>query len=234
MTNTLQTLETSTDALPRRWIEKLFDEMLLDFGKKFVDQWASADPDKLIMHWANELSGYTGAEIRQGLTAQKKLDWPPTLSIFKKLCRPDVDPTVAYYQAVAGCQARSRGEVGEWPHPSIFWAARSMTHDLLSLSYSQVKTRWEIALSEQIAKTEWDEIPKPMKQLAAPGKTDLSKEKAAILIKEFKARDVVKTETSPIDHLLWAKKIMKRHENKDRSIQSISLKFAREALGMKK
>ena len=207
----------------------MFDEMLLDFGKKFVDQWASADPDKLLAYWAQQMASYSGAEIRRGLDAQKKLDWPPTLPQFKKLCRPGVDSMTAYYEAVAGAQARAAGEMGKWSHPAIYWAAMPLSFDLGLLPFSQIKGRWEQALAEQMDKGEWAPIPQPMLALPEPGKGKLSREGAAKMMEDLGAAGILKPKT---DHKLWAKKIMERHKRKDKTLTMIQIKFAKEALGI--
>ncbi|MDB5777588.1 MAG: hypothetical protein JWP38_3721 [Herbaspirillum sp.] len=218
----------------------MMDHLYNRLDGAYPHKWRSNFPntdaiDNWKVSWAEafEEEGITPNDIRAGLKAcRSKYDWPPSCAEFIKACRPSIDPMVAYYEAVAGCQARSKGEVGEWSHPAIFWAARTLSHDLLSQTYSQVKVRWELSLAEQMEKAEWEEIPKPMKQLAAPGRGDLSREKAAELIREHKAEGVIKTETSRVDHLRWAREIMKRHEKKDRSVPMVSLKNAREALGI--
>jgi hypothetical protein len=232
MSNVVPLSSTSTEALPIRWIEKLFDQMLLDFGKKFVDMWAGADPDRLIAHWSREMSGFTGEEISRGLEAQKKRDWPPTLPEFRKMCRPDTDPMVAYYEAVSGVQARAKGEMGTWSHPAIFWAAMPMAFDLGLQSFSHIRGRWERALAEQMSKGEWAAIPQPMVALPAPGQAMLSREKATQMIEELGATVVVKASTHKIDGKRWARNIMARIERKNHGVPDWIVKDAKKALQM--
>lgn len=225
--NNVTRLSTSTSPLPESWIEKMFDKMLLDYGKKFTDQWAGSDPDKLIRHWAHEMASYTGPEISRGLAAMESRDWPPSLPEFKKMCRPPVDEMAAYYEALAGLQAREKGEIGSWSHPAIFWAAAKMTFDLKNQTYSQCKPRWERVLQEQMDKSEWHAIPAPMLALAEPGQTKLSKEKAAQVLNEIGAADVLKPKT---DHKLWAKRIIERAKKPNHGLSAIQIRFAKEAL----
>lgn len=219
-------LLTSTSQLPEKWIEKILDEMLLSYGKKFIDQWSGVSTDKLILHWSQGLSGYSGQEIRRGLDALASKDWPPSLPEFKKLCRPPIDDVVAYYEAVNGCNARDKGEMGTWSHPAIFWAATKIAFDLKTQTYSQVKSRWEIALKDQMEKGEWPAIPEPMLALPEPGKSQLSKEKAAQMLNELGASDAFKPKT---DHKLWAKRIVAN----PKAYPAFSLKCAKEALANK-
>ncbi len=221
------TSSTSTTPLPENWVEKLFHRMLLAYGKKFTDQWGGAESGDLIAFWSMELAGFTGAEIARGLKAMEAKDWPPTLPEFKRLCRPPVEPLTAYYEAVAGVQARANGEFGKWAHPAIYWAAMPLSFDLGSQTYSQIRHRWEAALSEQMEKGEWLEIPQAMLTLAAPTK-EPSREEAAKTLKELKVE--VKTPTSQIDHKRWAKVIQRRAEKGDKSLTLVQIEFATAAL----
>lgn len=223
---------TSTSPLPQEWVERLFERMLLDYGKKFADQWGAADTDTLIAHWARELAGYSGAELKRGLEALSGRDWPPTLPEFKKLCRRPFDATVAYYEAVAGVQSRSEGRYGKWSHPAIYWAAMPLAFELREQTYSNVKARWEAALTEQFEKGEWPEIPQPMVALPAPGKTKTSRAEAAQRLREIGAAAVVKDAWGN-DPKRWAKRILQREADGDKTLLPIQVKFARDALDIK-
>lgn len=227
MTLTLAS-STSTNPLPERWVERLFERMLLEYGKKFGDQWAQTDMDKLIAHWSTELAGYSGEELKRGVDALAGRDWPPTLPEFKKLCRRPLDAVVAYYEAVAGVQTRAAGEYGKWSHPAIYWAAMPLAFDLGSQTYSQIKPRWEAALFEQMDKGEWPEIPQPMVALPAPGKAKTSREEAAKRLRELNAASVVKTGQEG-DSKAWARRILER-EAAGEKLLPIQVKFAQEAL----
>lgn len=224
----LQTSSTSIDPLPIKWIEALFEKMSLAYGRKFSDQWAGVDPDKLKAHWAQELATMSRAEISRGYNALENRDWPPTLPEFKKLCRPPVDALNAYYEALNGLQSRERGEVGTWSHPAIFWASVAVSaHDLKTLPYAQIKQRWEAALDEQMAKGEWSAIPAPMVALPAPGKGKTDREQAARMLAQYKADTVIQKNGDRA----WIGKVLERAKRKDETLPAISLRFAKEALG---
>ncbi|WP_371763365.1 hypothetical protein [Massilia sp.] len=220
-------LLTSTP-LPASWVEKLLHEMLLTYGKKFTDQWGSTSTDDLVAYWGAQLAGYSGAEIRHGLDALATKDWPPTLPEFKKLCRRPLDSTTAYYEAVAGVQARAAGEYGKWSHPAIYWAAMPLAFDLGNQTYSQIKPRWEAALFEQMDKGEWPEIPPPMVALPAPGKTKTTREEAAQRLRELHATGIVK-DSAGNDPKRWARRILER-EAAGEHVLPIQARFAREAI----
>lgn len=219
---------TSTNALPEAWVERLFERMLLEYGKRFGDQWTQADMDKLIAHWATELAGYSGPELKRGVDALATRDWPPTLPEFKKLCRRPLDVTAAYYEAVAGVQARASGEYGKWSHPAVYWAAMPLAFDLGNQTFSQIKPRWEAALAEQIERGEWAEIPQPMVSLPAPGKTKTSREEAAQRLRELHAVGIVK-DSAGNDPKRWARRILER-EAAGEHVLPIQARFAREAM----
>lgn len=226
----LTEFSTSTDPVPLAWVESLFSRMQAMYGAKFLDMWRDTDIKQVKALWAEEMGKLTHDELRRGFAALRTEEWPPTLPAYIKMCRPSLDSTVAYYQAVAGCQARSKGEIGEWPHPAIYWASRPLSFDLLNNTYSQVKTRWEAALAEQMAKSAWNEIPKPVLALAAHGKAELSKEKAAKMMADYKVSDIAKSANDKVDHKRWARLIMARIERKDRTVTPIQHSFAIEAL----
>lgn len=155
----------------------------------------------------------------------RKLKWPPTLSEFLELCRPSIDATVAYYEAIHGMEKRKSGEMGEWSHPAIFWAAAKMTHDILNQSYSSVRPRWEKELSRELEKNVWPDIPAVREALPAPGRTETDRGKAKRELEKLNASGVLKKQPG----LTWARKILER-VNRGEEVDTISIKWANEAL----
>jgi hypothetical protein len=228
----MQIVQTSStlinEPLPQSWVEKMFDQMLLNYGRKFTEQWGGADPDKLINHWARDMASYTPAEIKRGLAALELRDWPPTLPEFKKLCRPPMDVTAAYYEAIAGLREREAGEMGNWTHPAIFWTTVHVgAFDLKNQSYSQIKERWEKALQAEMGKGQWSAIPEPMIALPAPGKGRSSREEAARALSDLGAADILKPRTN---HKAWIKSVLERAQKGDETLPGISIRFAKEAM----
>jgi hypothetical protein len=229
-------LSTSTDwpvgALPLPWVERLFERILLTYGKKFADQWGMVSLDKMKRHWASELGQMADKELIRGVDALEGLDWPPSLPEFKRLCRPSIDPLVAYYEAVGGMQEREAGHVGDWSHPAIYWAAVKVgAFDLKNQGYSAMKVRWDRAFADEMAKGQWPEIPKSMVALPAPGKTQLDRDQADKRVKELKASEVIKSAASKTDHKAWAKKILERQKKGDKTLTMIQIRFTKEAMG---
>lgn len=199
-------------AYPHKWRSNFPNQIAID---NWSVSWAEAFEEEKI----------TLEEVAKGLKhCRKNLEWPPSIAEFIKACRPTTDPLKAYYEAVAGCQARQRGEVGEWSHPAIFWAAMPLSFELQNQTYSQIKHAWESAFNAQLAKGNWEKIPDPdpapVALLAAPPKR--SEEQVMRYIGVAKA---LKPRT---DHRAWIEKVLN-----DKNAPMIAKKFAREAQGIK-
>lgn len=219
----------------------MMDHLFNRLDGAYPDKWKRNFPNQqAIDNWSEswaeafEEDGITPHDIKAGLRAcRTRYDWPPSCAEFIKACKPSIDPTVAYYQAVAGIQARERGDIGDWSHPAIFWASAQLTFELKNQTYSTVRARWESALKAEMEKGEWPEIPKPALALSAPARAELSREQSAKRLAELQATTVTKRSDDRVDHLLWAKRLLRRHKEGDKSIPTISLQFAREAMGLR-
>ena len=152
-------MDRLSNQIPYSSIEKLFAYMTMTYGNLMNHMWQGLDKNQVMVHWHMALDDYTIAEFERGVKALDKIDRPPTLPVFKKLCRPEVNAIAAYYEAVKGLQERRLGRKGEWSHPAIFWAAAQMAFDLLNQTQTQVEKRWKEILSIQYAKTTWQPVP---------------------------------------------------------------------------
>lgn len=223
-------LQTSTKPAPISWVESLFARMQGMYGNKFIDMWRDTDIEMVKALWAEAMGGMSNEELKRGYAALMTQDWPPSLPAYVKMCRPTIDATKAYHEAVEGCRRRAIGGMGVWSSPAIYWAAVPLSFDLLSQSYAQIKTRWELALSKQLEKGEWEPIPEPMLALPEPGKGELSKESAAKMIDELGAAGAAKTAASATDHKIWAKRIIEQSKKASHGLSALQIRFAKEAL----
>lgn len=220
---------TDQPALPIKWSAKLIERMKALYGAQFDRQWQGVDPARLPVIWGEELAGYTGQEIARGLDACRSQKFPPTIPEFLLFCRPETDPATAHQEAVAGMDARRRGEVGEWSHPAVYWAAVKVgQHDLLNVGWQAIRGRWEKALREQFARSEWESVPVPAVALPAPGKTLATKEEAAARLAEIGAGQVVNPKTN---HRAWIDKVLERERRGERVPVAV-LKAAKDAMAM--
>lgn len=220
-------LSTSIKPIPASWVDALFTKMFALYGNKFADMWRDFDIDSIKSTWAQELGKLSRDELTKGVNSLIDQEWPPTLPQFMKICRKDIDPLAAYYEAVNGVVARERGEIGEWSHPAIFWASVKVgAFDLKGQSYQQIKSRWETALQAQIDAGAWNAIPEALIALPAPA----TQATAAIADKFMAEIDVIKTAESKVDHKNWAKLILQRNKTGDKSLSHIQISFAKEAM----
>lgn len=230
MTNVVN-LSTSTKPAPISWVESLFARMQAMYGNKFLDMWRDTDLDLVKQLWADEMGKLSPEELRRGFAGLMARDWPPSLPEYVKMCKPSIDSTVAYYEAVNGMQAREQGKPGTWSHPAIFWAAVAVSaYDLKHQGYTQIKGRWEKALQEQMDKGQWADVPAPMLALPEPGKSAMSKEHAAKMVQELQASDTIKAADEKVDHKRWAKRLLERAKEKNRGLSALQIRMAREAL----
>lgn len=221
------TLSTSINAIPDSWVEKLFERMVGLYGNKFLDMWGKTDLLQVKAIWAQELGKLTREEIAKGANALIKQEWCPTLPQFIKLCRTDIDAVIAYYEAVNGIVNREKGEMGEWSHPAIFWASVKVgAFDLKNQTYSNIKARWERALDEEINKGQWADIPQAQIALPAPA-TPVSKDIAEKYLSETQ---IIKKQESKTDHKRWAKIILQREKDGDKTLTHIQLSMAKDAM----
>ena len=181
--------------------------------------------NRVAEQWAEELAGYTHEELMTGYRALKGRQYPPSLQVFQELCRPPIPPIEAYYAAIAGLQARQRGEVGEWSHPAIFYAAAGMASDLLESNYARIKDRWEAALKMQLAKGAWEPIEKPTLALGyTPTPTDAKQAKERL--SQIGAASVLAARS---EHTTWYRRILERAKRGDMSISQHQLQAAQAA-----
>ena len=206
-------------AYPHKWRSAFSTQQAID---NWSESWVEAFEDE----------GVTPGDIKAGLKAcRSRYEWPPSCAEFIKACKPFADPTVAYQEAVAGLEARAKGEMGLWPHPAVYWAASLLSRELQGQTYAQVKDRWAAALKGQLARTEWAEVPPPRLQIEAPGKGALSKEGAAQMLRELDATGITKQFMDRTNHKAWAEKILARLRIGDKTLQMIQINLAKEAMG---
>lgn len=220
-------------AIPRSWIESLFDKMAFSYGVRFADQWVGISSEGMLRHWAEKLGALSRDELLAGFRMLETRTWPPTLPEFIALCRPQVDPVVAFHEALEQGGRRERGDPDEWSSPAVFWAWRKIgAYDFKHLAYAALKTRWEAALAAELAKEEHEPIPVRMVALPAPGKTALSAEGAQRMVSECKELRALGGAQDAGDERRWARKILAR-KSAGESMAIALLESAEQALGIR-
>lgn len=208
-------------AYPHKWRSNFTNQQAID---NWAESWVEAFEEE----------GITAADVKSGLReCRKRFAWPPSCAEFIQACKPALDPLMAYHEAVAGLEARGKGEAGVWSHPAVYWAASLLRADLMGQTYAQVKSKWEQVLKGQMERTEWADIPPARIALPAPDTSPAAKELATKMVRELGATGVIKTGRDGINHKRWAQKIMDRLERKDKSLSMIQIQFAKLALSIK-
>ncbi|GGX11271.1 hypothetical protein GCM10007242_16700 [Pigmentiphaga litoralis] len=215
----------------------LFNRLDGSYPGKFRSAFTTSDS---IDNWK---ATWEAAFIREGIQPQEvalaldrmKGEWPPSLPEFLALCRPPVDPEQAFYVAVDGMQARQRGEIGNWPHPAIYWAAvRIGQHDMLASGYSGLKGRWSNALRDVMSKGKWADVPEPVLALAAPGQSPTSDAEARDQLAKLNAAVAGAIKSVPAQvggrDLRWAHKIIEADRAGKQRPPMVSVQMAERAL----
>jgi len=154
-------LAVSAEAVPTEWVEDLFGRLQAILGTALGNLYAGADPELVKAEWAQALVGFSGEEIRRGLAAVRTRRFAPNLPDFLLLCRPSLDPEVAWAEAEQGFMAHRNGQRFDWSHPAVFWAGRDFAAELRSKHFAEVRKRWEPALARWYSAGQWQPIPDP-------------------------------------------------------------------------
>lgn len=165
----LRALSVDGSPLPARWVEEVFERLSAILGSGMANVYAAASPERVRQEWAEALGEMTAQEIKRGLAAARTRKFAPNLGEFLHLCRPALDPEVAWSEAEEGVSVHADGKVYEWSHPAVYWAAREMQFELRSGSYESNRKRWTRLLERQWQQREWLIPPDPtVKRIAAP------------------------------------------------------------------
>lgn len=214
--------------VPLHWVESLFEHMHGHYGAKFAQQWQGTDSATVKAVWATELGKLTPEELNRGLAALVTCKWPPTLPEYIALCKPILNPAAAYMEAVAGMNARERGETGIWSHPAIYFAAAGMFFELKQEGYAAIRPRWEAALEKEMRKGKWSKILKPTLACSPTmGNTRSSREELA---RELKKIIAARTHQEKQDPRAWIGRVLQRVQCGDASLPGIAVGFARQAI----
>jgi hypothetical protein len=210
-------LSTSTPwpehAIPQHWVESLFKKMALTYGAKFVDQWRGHDPVEVKQHWAVMLGKLSTVELVRGVEQLATRPWPPTLPEFMALCRPAVDPQVAFHEALEQGIRRERGEDDVWSSPALFWAWRRIgAYNFATMAYEVIRPRWEAALAAEMAKEDQLPVPPNLAALPAPGQARTPPERAHEILVDYRDNGIKDAAEVAGDGLEWARRIFARRD----------------------
>lgn len=153
---------TEQPSVPETWIEAIFTRLSAQLGTKVADLWGGVPPETVKAEWAEALASFDPREISRGLKACQTRAFAPTLGEFLRLCRPALDPEIAWLEAQDGMRARGQGHLGEWSHPAVYRAASGFEHELRSGSFAQHRKVWTWRLEREMRKGWLLDVPRPM------------------------------------------------------------------------
>ncbi len=220
------------NALAPTWIERLFSHMEALYGAQFKALWRDMDRQQIMMHWGAELGRLSTSQLARGLERLATNAINPTLPQFIRLCKPEIDPRAAYFEAVSGVVARERGEVGAWSNPAIYWAATAVgAFDLKTKPYAQIKCIWEAALAAEQAHPHAEPVPPPQVPQVCPdkGKSQRSPNATRKIVAELHSTLAQTRQNNP-DHKRWARRIQSRVDAGDQSVTDLQAQVSRQAL----
>jgi Replication protein P len=159
--------------IPIRWVEDLFERLRAVLGPRMADVLAGADIDRVKAEWADALASFSADEVKRGLAATRTRKFPPNLPEFLHLCRPALDPEIAWIEAEQGMASHARCERFAWSHPAVYWAGRQLSFELRSSTFAQCRKRWELLLTAEFARGAWCSPPDPtQKRIEKPSQYD--------------------------------------------------------------
>lgn len=81
--------------------QRLINKMRINYGKKFIDQWAGVHEDELKQAMVDAYQGLTVEDFARGVNRMKQEQWPPTIPEFRSWCEPQTDDWLGSHEAWA-------------------------------------------------------------------------------------------------------------------------------------
>jgi hypothetical protein len=210
--------------------------MAFTYGARFADLWAGVNPAEMKEYWAQRLGSLSRAELATGYHMLESRDRPPTLPEFIKLCRPCLDPEIAFHEALEQGKRRELGNPKEpdvWSHAAIYWAwqkigAFAMTHQ----SYEVLRPRWIDALRTFADDPNLPPVPIRRQELPAPGKARLQPERARELLAQLRMKGMPQRAGLSVQNE-WAHTLLAKYESGEQ-VCIAAIEMAEQALGIRK
>ena len=81
--------------------QRLINKMRINYGKKFIDQWAGVHEDELKQAMVEAYQGLSMEDFARGYARMLQEQWPPTIPEFRSWCEPKTDDWLGSYEAWA-------------------------------------------------------------------------------------------------------------------------------------
>ena len=79
--------------------QRLISKMRINYGKKFIDQWAGVEVDELATEMVERYQGLSPADFQRGIKRMDHEQWPPTIPEFRSWCEPQTDDWLGAHEA---------------------------------------------------------------------------------------------------------------------------------------
>ena len=81
--------------------QRLINKMRINYGKKFIDQWAGVHEDELKQAMVDAYQGLSMEDFARGYARMLQEQWPPTIPEFRSWCEPKTDDWLGSHEAWA-------------------------------------------------------------------------------------------------------------------------------------
>lgn len=104
--------------------QRLISKMRINYGKKFIDQWAGVEVDELATEMVERYQGLSPTDFQRGIKRMDHEQWPPTIPEFRSWCEPQTDDWLGAYEAWSIAE-KSIGLDGE--ELTVIWTEQMST-----------------------------------------------------------------------------------------------------------
>lgn len=104
--------------------QRLISKMRINYGKKFIDQWAGIEVDELATEMVERYQGLSPADFQRGIKRMDHEQWPPTIPEFRSWCEPQTDDWLGAHEAWSIAE-KSIGFDGE--ELTVIWTEQMST-----------------------------------------------------------------------------------------------------------
>ena len=103
--------------------QRLITKMRINYGKKFIDQWAGVDVEELKQAMVEAYQGLSMEDFARGYARMLQEQWPPTIPEFRAWCLPKTDDWLGAHEAWA--IAKDSIEFGTGRELTVIWTEQA-------------------------------------------------------------------------------------------------------------
>lgn len=103
--------------------QRLISKMRINYGKKFIDQWAGVDVEELKQAMVEAYQGLSMEDFARGYARMLQEQWPPTIPEFRAWCMPKSSDWLDAHEAWA--IAKDSIEFGTGREMTVVWTEQA-------------------------------------------------------------------------------------------------------------